>query len=53
MVAIGWELQETFDQIENLLGAGSNGVAPATTTALRAKSPPPELAAPLQDTRPS
>jgi Flp pilus assembly pilin Flp len=28
MVAVGWDLQETFDQIENLLGAGSNGMAP-------------------------
>jgi Flp pilus assembly pilin Flp len=28
LVAVGWDLQETFDEIEDLLGVGSNGVAP-------------------------
>ena len=29
LAAVGWDLQETFDEIEEFLGAGSNGgVAP-------------------------
>jgi Flp pilus assembly pilin Flp len=28
LVAVGWDIQETFDQVEEALGFGTNGVAP-------------------------
>jgi Flp pilus assembly pilin Flp len=29
MVAVGWDIQETFDQVEEQLGFGTNTTAPA------------------------
>jgi pilus assembly protein Flp/PilA len=29
LVAVGWDIQETFDEVENALGFGTNGGAPA------------------------
>jgi Flp pilus assembly pilin Flp len=28
LVAVGWDIQETFDQVEEALGFGTNGTAP-------------------------
>jgi Flp pilus assembly pilin Flp len=28
LVAVGWDIQETFDEVENALGFGTNGTAP-------------------------